>query len=204
MPQKLKLRGVEKQRERVGLRFINATDAVEYYVHALVSIEERASKLGIGIVQDRSNWRAHVSTNMAYIKQQSVPMSVLSFILNLIFSIYSSLFTELCFFLNHFHKAIYSSCVLKCIVPGINISTTVHFLSGRVSFHLLEEISSRKHFFCSVRALPPQPVQNSIKSESTATAIGAKLFSCHSSAKDYGFHHYGEKNSFAPKKLSAV
>ena len=102
MPQKLKLRGVEKQRERVGLRFINATDAVEYYVHALVSIEERASKLGIGIVQDRSNWRAHVSTNMAYIKQQSVPMSVLSFILNLIFSIYSSLFTELCFFLKPF------------------------------------------------------------------------------------------------------
>ena len=104
MPQKLKLRGVEKQRECVGLRFINATDAIEYYVHELVSIEERASKLGIGIVQDRSNWRAHVSTNMAYIKQQSVPMSVLSFILNLIFSIYSSLFTELCFFFKPFSQ----------------------------------------------------------------------------------------------------
>ena len=85
MPQKLKLRGVEKQREHVGLRFINATDAIEYYVHELVSIEERASKLGIGIVQGRSNWKARVSKTVPYIKQHSAPMSVISYIMNLIF-----------------------------------------------------------------------------------------------------------------------
>ena len=86
MPQALKLRGVEKQHQAVGLRFINAIDAVEYFIHQLVSIEERASKLGIGIVQGCSHWKAHVSTIVPYIKQQSVPMSVISYIMNLIFS----------------------------------------------------------------------------------------------------------------------
>jgi len=56
----LKLRGVEKQHQAVGLRFISAIVAVEYYVHQLVSIEERASKLGIGIVQGRSHWKARL------------------------------------------------------------------------------------------------------------------------------------------------
>ena len=47
MLQALHLNGVKKQHQPIGLRFISASDAVEYYVHALISIEERATKLGI-------------------------------------------------------------------------------------------------------------------------------------------------------------
>ena len=103
MPQALKLKGVEKQHQAVGLRFISAIDAVEYYVHQLVSIEERASKLGIGKVQGRSKWKARVSKTVPYIKQHSAPMSVISYIMNLIFLNISYFFTEL-FFCNTIFK----------------------------------------------------------------------------------------------------
>ena len=103
MPQALKLKGVEKQHQAVGLRFISAIDAVEYYVHQLVSIEERASKLGFGIVQGRSNWKARVSKTVPYSKQHSAPMSVISYIMNLIFLNISYFFTEL-FFCNTIFK----------------------------------------------------------------------------------------------------
>ena len=46
MLQALHLNGVKKQHQPIGLRFISASEAVEYYVHPLISIEEEQPSLG--------------------------------------------------------------------------------------------------------------------------------------------------------------